>query len=217
MENTTTIDTSTIFSSPTSSAELNDVFLNHFKILHGWFMFFAWGVFSIIGFFIAKFGKSKSWWFNMHVLSNILVVLLTIIGFTIIYYINDIDGDHFMSDVLLEHFHMVGGLIICIILLIQCILGMFINILYKKDRISIPFHDKIHWWIGRCGILLSMFVIYTGLTLVDKETYWNILLITWYSIVILGFIITDTISETKTTTYEAINETTQVTEAVTHY
>ncbi|KAJ3036655.1 hypothetical protein HDV00_002479 [Rhizophlyctis rosea] len=61
--------------------------------------------------------------------------------------------------------HRPIGLLILIGMYIQVALGYFINYMFDINRTSIPWWDKLHWWLGRGLFLLAVINIYLGLDL----------------------------------------------------
>jgi uncharacterized membrane protein len=57
------------------------------NLLHGIFMFLAWGVFPLLGIYIARYLKHRllSWWFRAHILIMVLCGVFTLIGFLLVY------------------------------------------------------------------------------------------------------------------------------------
>ena len=52
-----------------------------------------------------------------------------------------------------------------ILTFLQLISGFTINYLFDPARLSIPFRDKLHWWVGRVTLLFSWAVAGTGISL----------------------------------------------------
>ena len=50
-------------------------------------------------------------------------------------------------------------------MLFQIVLGFVINRLFDPNRFRIPFHDELHWYLGRCLVFLGCINIPLGLSL----------------------------------------------------
>jgi Eukaryotic cytochrome b561 len=55
-----------------------------------------------------------------------------------------------------EDLHQIFGLIIMLGVCLQVILGFVINKLYVHERSSIPWYDKLHWWVGYLNLTQSL-------------------------------------------------------------
>jgi uncharacterized membrane protein YhaH (DUF805 family) len=72
-------------------------------------------------------------------------------------------NDHF------ENAHQVIGLIIFIFAVLQTILGVVINHLFDANRSTLPWHDQLHWWLGRLVMLLAVINIFLGIELYGEN------------------------------------------------
>ena len=103
-------------------------------------------------------------WFPLHIAFNACALLLTLIGFIIIFMHvgSDDDPDHLSS------LHAVVGLIIFISMFIQAGLGVLSH--YKwSPQDGANLYDKWHWWIGRGVYVLAIINIFTGFSLFADE------------------------------------------------
>jgi hypothetical protein len=66
--------------------------------------------------------------------------------------------------------------------------GIIIDRLWKPTRQSVPWHDKLHWYIGRALFVLSLINIPLGMVLMgDVSVSIWVLLAIWYLILIAMF------------------------------
>jgi len=152
--------------SDTSAAELRKLY----TLLHGWFMVIGWFVLAPIGIIIARFFKGilGVWWFRLHFSLLTLAFLLTGFGFALIYASIDLtpythlDPSNFDT---IGGAHIVTGLMIVIMTGLQVISGIVINYLFTPERMTIPWHDKLHWWFGRLNMLLAWICVPLGISL----------------------------------------------------
>lgn len=131
--------------------------LDAFTQVHGSLMFVAWNVLIPAAIYIARFEKNSlgHWWFILH--SNLmrLAAVFMIIAFGFIVAALD---EHF------DNAHAILGLITLLLtILIQMPLGFFIDRWFVRGRTEVPWHDKVHWWLGRAVFLLSYVLIPLGL------------------------------------------------------
>lgn len=132
--------------------------------IHGILMLFAWSISPFIGIFVARYMKGALgvWWYRIHVFMMLFVTgFFTLAAFALIYSSSDIP-------LLDTGTHGKMGLSIIIIMVFQIILGFICNALWSKDRVSIPWYDKAHWWIGRIVAILAIINISFGITLYSQ-------------------------------------------------
>jgi len=157
------------------------------KQVHGSLMFIAWCFFLTYGGLIARFFKSKgAWWFRLHITLQMTGIILMIGAFTIaIMFTDQLGTPHFSA------IHQKLGLSIVIIALLNPLLGILADVMYKPERKNTPiFPDIIHWIIGHFLILGSYVVVWLGLDVygtTSKVCY--ILLCIWLAIYLAIFIV----------------------------
>ncbi|KAI8906961.1 hypothetical protein EDD86DRAFT_228437 [Gorgonomyces haynaldii] len=123
--------------------------------LHGILMFLAWGLFPFFGIYAARFSKKSPVWFKIHIASFTLTFLATVAGFLLVFLFNT--PPHFKS------WHEIIGLIVCIGMVFQIVLGIYIDRTFDAERGTIPIRDKIHWVLGRLLFFLGLITIVTGM------------------------------------------------------
>ncbi|KAF2077300.1 hypothetical protein CYY_001425 [Polysphondylium violaceum] len=123
---------------------------------HGSFMLIAFGVLMPMAIFTARYLKSYTWWFPLHMFLQTFAFIFMIVAFGLV--IKHLDGLPLKSG------HGIIGLILVILTFIAMILGGVSHLLWKKDRKTTPlFPDIIHHYQGRLVFLLSVAVIITGI------------------------------------------------------
>ncbi|KAJ3076015.1 hypothetical protein HDU98_005964 [Podochytrium sp. JEL0797] len=133
-----------------------------YALIHGIIMFLAWGVIPFISIFIARYLKSRlgHMWYILH-----MSLGLTILGFTLVALILielNIVGPlsvRFNSSL---HAYM-GAVLVFGMLPAQIILGYASNALFSPDRVSVPWWDQVHWWLGRVAIMFAWVTMFMGL------------------------------------------------------
>ncbi|KAJ1558753.1 hypothetical protein HK405_013050 [Cladochytrium tenue] len=149
------------------------------RLLHGICMFLAWGVCPPAAVFVARYMKESLGhnWYRIHV--GLLAggtLVLTAAGLVFIEL-----GINGSAPALIGNdgaVHRPIGIVLALALLpLQVALGYLINYLYNAERVSIPWWDQVHWWIGRATVLLAVAELYLGLdligaSLVVRVVYW---------------------------------------------
>jgi hypothetical protein len=166
-------------------------------LIHGILMFIAWGVCAPAGILIARYFKNEMgvWWFRAHIaLMGVLVGGLSIAGFVVMF--KEIPDRHFNMSKYNSPFgiHVIIGLVILIILFLQIAQGVIIDRLWNPKRRSVPWWDKVHWWMGRIIFLLSISNIPLGMVLMAVMSYTVSSVIIgivalWLILVLLAFVI----------------------------
>jgi len=129
--------------------------LINLQVVHGALMFISWFVIAPFGFFLARFMKSFSWWFQVHRAIMLVAMAALIAGFGVIV---SSTTEHF------NNAHKIIGLIVTIIGASQPLFGFLADKFYKPDRPATPiFPDKVHWVLGWVSIALGMINILLGL------------------------------------------------------
>jgi hypothetical protein len=138
--------------------------------IHGILMFLAWCVSPFIGIFIARHLKSALGhnWFRLHVFfMGFGSGLLTILGFILIFLYKT--PPHFDAKETIKKSHVLMGLIITIVTIIQIILGIVSDKMFDEKRSEIPIWDKLHWWVGRLVFLGGIVNCYLGILVMDTS------------------------------------------------
>ncbi|KAI9204188.1 uncharacterized protein BJ171DRAFT_120458 [Polychytrium aggregatum] len=132
-----------------------------FPLLHGIMMFAAWGVVPFVGIFIARFMKDKlgHWWYRLH-----LGLMIGVTGgFTLLAAGLMLSLDGFQVDFTSNTLHKGAGVSMIGLMLLQFVLGFVSNHLWSADRPSVPWWDKLHWWLGRTLVLMGVITMFLGL------------------------------------------------------
>jgi len=127
------------------------------RVVHGALMFIAWYCIAPFGFFLARFMKMFSWWFQVHRAIMFVAMLTMLAGFGVIVAETT---THFDTE------HKIIGLIVVIMGFAQPIIGFLADKFFDPNRKGTPiFPDKTHWVVGWVSITLGMINIILGLIL----------------------------------------------------
>jgi len=125
------------------------------RVVHGSLMFIAWYCIAPFGFFLARFMKMFSWWFQVHRAIMLIAMLTMLAGFGVI--VKE-STQHFNVP------HKQLGLAIVIMGTAQPIIGFLADKFFDPNRKATPiFPDKTHWVLGWVSIILGMINIILGL------------------------------------------------------
>lgn len=125
------------------------------RVVHGALMFIAWYCIAPFGFFLARFMKMFSWWFQVHRAIMLVAMLTMIAGFGVI--IKE-SSQHFNAP------HKQLGLAIVIMGTAQPIIGFLADKFFDPNRTKTPiFPDMTHWVLGWVSIILGLINIILGL------------------------------------------------------
>ena len=133
--------------------------------IHGYVMIYAWVVCPFSAIFIARYLKSAlgHLWFELH--RGIMLVgcfLGSVGGILMIFLFKS--GPHFSVT---NSLHPLLGLLVGIVLVIQIGLGIASDKLFYPGRLSVPWWDRAHWWVGRMVCLVAIVNIITGIIFAD--------------------------------------------------
>ncbi|KAJ3163905.1 hypothetical protein HDU88_006074 [Geranomyces variabilis] len=140
------------------------------RIIHGALMAVAWVGLAPAAILIARFGKKALgvWWFRIHFTLFALCAALTYTAFAIVYrVVADTGENHY--DYSASGIHVILGLLVVILTAPQAFLGIVIDKLWSPTRKSIPWWDKLHWWLGRVTFLLAVVNIPFGIALFYRD------------------------------------------------
>ncbi|KAI3641366.1 hypothetical protein MIR68_000496 [Amoeboaphelidium protococcarum] len=123
-------------------------------LAHAAMMIVAWFVFVPAGIFIARFLKSALgvWWFRLHAILMSSAVIFVIIGLILII----VALKSSSGETLAEGAHPILGFFIIALMLVQSIWGVVIDRLFDPLRKYVPWHDQVHWWLGRVVFILAI-------------------------------------------------------------
>ncbi|KAI8828584.1 hypothetical protein BJ741DRAFT_511958, partial [Chytriomyces cf. hyalinus JEL632] len=132
------------------------------KLAHGILMFIAWGILPFATVFIARYlkGKLGHWWYLLHLGMGLAILGLTAIAIILI----EVAVQGPLSARFNSSLHAYMGAFVALGLLpLQIILGFVSNKLFNANRVSVPWWDQVHWWVGRLVIVLAWVEMFTGL------------------------------------------------------
>ncbi|KAJ3011469.1 hypothetical protein HKX48_006826 [Thoreauomyces humboldtii] len=142
------------------------------KRAHGILMFLAWVVFAPIAIFVARFLKAALgiWWFRIHLGIFLFgTTVCTYVALGLVYHVVDVGGEgHYSYKA--NGIHAIFGLLVVILTVPQAFLGFIIDRLWSPSRTSIPWWDKLHWWMGRTVFLLALVNVPFGFALYYRDT-----------------------------------------------
>jgi hypothetical protein len=151
---------------------------------HGYMMIFAWTVAPVLGIYVARYLKANTSWFKIHILLMVLGVGLCSI-LAILPVVLYKTGPHFSTQ---PNAHPLLGLMITIALVIQFVIGFISDKLFEENRTTIPWWDKLHWWVGRILGLLSQGTIVLGILIAYIFDAYSIAMPIVYAIALLSCI-----------------------------
>ena len=147
---------------PNQSFTIKSVYL-----LHGALMWIAWIVSPFIGIFIARYMKSKLGhnWYRLHVFfMGFCTILFTLGGFVLIFLYQQ--PPHFQGST-----HVILGLAVTIVSVLQGILGFISNYTFDPERTSVPWVDIAHWWVGRFLFVAAIVNVYLGVLIYENNGF----------------------------------------------
>ncbi|KAJ3094097.1 hypothetical protein HDU97_008518 [Phlyctochytrium planicorne] len=155
------LDVSKLGTSSTGSGTGSQYDVQFMRLLHGVFMFIAWGVLPFVGIFIARYMKDKlgHLWYILH-----LSIMMGGVGAFTLAGLICIELPYTGNNRFFGTYHGLFGFVLAVLLLpVQIALGFVSNHLWSPDRKSIPWWDQMHWWIGRISVMGSVLIMYWGL------------------------------------------------------
>ncbi|KAI8897728.1 hypothetical protein BC833DRAFT_539908 [Globomyces pollinis-pini] len=153
--------------------------------VHGVFMLVAWLVTPLIGIFIARYLKNLLGpkWFTLHMhMMGFMTILLSLVSAIVIYLFND--------DPYLEGTHAKIGVVVVLLGVCQGALGYLSDHLFDENRVSVPWWDQLHWWLGRGVVLLATYNIYLGIQILHETEHsaYKLLNTSFWLIVVCGVV-----------------------------
>eukprot|EP00755_Sulcionema_specki_P036284 Sspe_Gene.22317::Locus_8464_Transcript_2_3_Confidence_0.333_Length_1630::g.22317::m.22317 len=159
---------------PTASPTSRDVTFFTLPILHGVFMFLAWGVTLQAGVFIAaNFRHRDPLWFKLHRAFQMTGMVLALVGFAVI-----------IPGVLNKHFsfaHGAIGLVVTILGILQPVNAYFRP--HKGDGTKRVVWEYLHKGAGRLALVLGLVNIVLGVVLITAPYPLFIFSTTWCCVV----------------------------------
>ncbi|XP_029650676.1 putative ferric-chelate reductase 1 isoform X2 [Octopus sinensis] len=138
--------------------------------LHGVSMIVAWVFFASVGIFAARYSKSVNkklckimLWFQLHRTFMVLAMLLTILGFILIFIQNE--GEYSELQGSSAKAHPIIGIIVTIFVIINPILGYFRP---GKDHPKRIYFNWVHSMIGTILMILADVTIFIGVLMHSK-------------------------------------------------
>ncbi|CAI9740447.1 putative ferric-chelate reductase 1 isoform X3 [Octopus vulgaris] len=138
--------------------------------LHGVSMIVAWVFFASVGIFAARYSKSVNkklckimLWFQLHRTFMVLAMLLTILGFILIFIQNE--GEYSELQGSSAKAHPIIGIIVTIFVIINPILGYFRP---GKDHPKRIYFNWVHSMIGTILMILADVAIFIGVLMHSK-------------------------------------------------
>jgi hypothetical protein len=144
---------------------------------HGTLMFLAWHVLIPAAIFVAMFEKESLgvWWFRIHIILTLFAGIFMLIALALML---SISGPAF------DNTHTVLGIITMVLAIgIQMPLGIYIDKKWNPNRTRVPWHDRLHQWLGRIAFVLTFAVIHLGFLEYEEEFTGSIGLVLplWYA------------------------------------
>ncbi|KAJ3100888.1 hypothetical protein HDU97_001878 [Phlyctochytrium planicorne] len=155
------LDVSKLGTTSTGSSTGSQYDVQLMRLLHGVFMFIAWGVLPFFGIFIARYMKDRlgHLWYILH-----LSIMLGGVGAFTLAGLVCIELPYVGNNRFFSTYHGLFGFVLAICLFpVQVALGFISNHLWSPERTSIPWWDQLHWWIGRISVLGAVPLMYYGL------------------------------------------------------
>lgn len=156
------------------STGLHGIESSHEEVLvsvHGSLMIFAWVFFASVGMFTARYSKAinktikgVALWFQLHRVSMVLTLLLTVIGFILIFVE---EGEYSESVGLPYDAHPVLGIIVTVLTVINPIMASF-----RPDKSSSkrPLFNFAHRSVGVIAFILADAAIFIGIFWYHRST-----------------------------------------------
>ncbi|KAL3896590.1 MAG: hypothetical protein SGCHY_003973 [Lobulomycetales sp.] len=139
-----------------------------FLTAHIFLMTFAWAVSAPMGVAIARFFKTAlgSWWFRLHIGFMLIgTTVVSIVGLACIAAYIGTPWIDFAKYSPTGRAHILFGVLTVLLAAIQVVSGFIIDKLFDADRKSIPWYDKMHWWMGRIAGSLGYVNVGVGIAL----------------------------------------------------
>ncbi|RKO86610.1 DWNN domain-containing protein [Blyttiomyces helicus] len=153
----------------------------------------GWVVAAPLAIVVARYGKAALgvWWFRIHVVLMVGGATVgTYVGFGMVYTaIEWVGSPHFEVTADAHGAHVVLGLLVLTLIAPQAILGFVIDRLWTPTRVSIPWWDRLHWWVGRIVVLVTVINIPLGINTYGGAGSWAYIVYgLWLGLVVVSFV-----------------------------
>ncbi|KAJ3280807.1 hypothetical protein HDU79_011333 [Rhizoclosmatium sp. JEL0117] len=141
-------------------------------LLHGIFMFIAWGVIPPVAIFIARYFKNVLGhrWYLSHTGLLIYGTGGLIVAGLVVIEINVAPG---VTRFVGSSTHGIMGTVVALALYpLQCLLGYASNYFFDPNRRKVAIIDQIHWWVGRAVVVLAIVTMQLGLMQYGVDAPW---------------------------------------------
>jgi len=131
---------------------------------------------------VARYVKTKSWWFPLHWVSQAVGAGLAAIAMVVMLLALKEQGSttHFASSYPSGGSHQILGVIVLAILGLQIALGMVAHFTWQGEGSPTrPWPDKVHHWVGRGLLLAAIAATFLGIWAVQ---YSGVLLYVLYAV-----------------------------------
>ncbi|KAI9325794.1 hypothetical protein DFJ73DRAFT_868323 [Zopfochytrium polystomum] len=160
------------------------------RTVHGVCMFLAWGVFPPVAVLVARHFKARlgHTWYILHVaLLLIGTGLITALGLVFIELQVPSSSTRLIGASGADPHKPIGTVVAFVLFPLQIVLGFISNALFSPDRPSIPWWDRLHWWVGRAVMVLAVVEIYLGLRLFGASTAVVVAYWVWIGVCVAAF------------------------------
>ncbi|KAJ3354327.1 hypothetical protein HDU83_005482 [Entophlyctis luteolus] len=133
--------------------------------IHGWLMALAWCVLTPTAIFIGRYYKTAlgHTWYILHKYIMVGgVMVLTMAALMMVDLSEHLHDDQASSSLIVVHTTL--GRIVFFVMFAQIALGFVINWLFQQSRTAVPWHDKLHHYLGRGLMAAALINVFLGLT-----------------------------------------------------
>lgn len=138
---------------------------------HGILMLIAFALFFPMAVLLAvAVPKSYGWWLLAHAGSILVGASVVAASFALVLYaVSSAGGNHFNLSSRSAGAHAVLGVMMIFLVICQILIGVWVNYSWNQSfksssvaSSSSSWIDRLHWWIGRIVLLLSICVVFLG-------------------------------------------------------